>query len=344
MTTSSSSTSAPTRPPTRCRRSSPPTGRAGPRPTSANPAATSSSPTKPTSPNASIRLAGWAPALRLRGQGRVLLRSAQGFDGAGGSGPHRRDDASTWEWSENPPSAATAGCGASMPMTTRPIRPSCWSAAGLTAEEAPPENIIAAANLCDEIATDALRYAQVDDSGMGYQSGMELSVGGGWFIRYGNGGGDPIEWWNLPTRTFYGTSDGSGVARGDGDQRRPGGRRHSLFCRAICRCLRRRSHRALQLPAARQLQRSTFPPGRGSPSRRGCSTPSTGRGRSSAECPPDRPATSTAAPPAWSPMRTRAATSSSTPTGRFGASSSPMPRAIPSCSSGYQRRNTGVRV
>jgi hypothetical protein len=80
----------------------------------------------------------------------------------GGSGPHRYDDPATWEWSENAAicrykwvRGVYANDDVSDPTKLLVGR-------GLTAEEAPPENIIAAANLCDEIAAVTHPYNLLD--------------------------------------------------------------------------------------------------------------------------------------------------------------------------------------
>lgn len=76
----------------------------------------------------------------------------------GGAGDHRWDDPDTWEWSEN---AAVCrynwvrGVYANDNVTEQS---DLLIGRGLTAEEAPPENIFAAANLCDEISCEVLPY------------------------------------------------------------------------------------------------------------------------------------------------------------------------------------------
>jgi hypothetical protein len=77
---------------------------------------------------------------------------------AGGSGAHRFDDPSTWEWSDNAAvvrynwvRGVFANDAVSDPAALLVGR-------GLTAAEAPPENVIAAANLCDETVDGAARY------------------------------------------------------------------------------------------------------------------------------------------------------------------------------------------
>ncbi|MDP2131966.1 MAG: phage tail protein [Erythrobacter sp.] len=76
----------------------------------------------------------------------------------GGSGAHRRDDPSTWEWTENPIDnrynwvrGIYAGDRVDQPEMLLIGR-------GLTDIEAPPQNVFARANLCDETVDGAPRY------------------------------------------------------------------------------------------------------------------------------------------------------------------------------------------
>lgn len=76
----------------------------------------------------------------------------------GGSGSHRRDDPSTWQWTENLIDARYnwvrgiyAGNQVAQPEMLLIGR-------GLSALEAPPENVFARANLCDEIVDGEPRY------------------------------------------------------------------------------------------------------------------------------------------------------------------------------------------
>lgn len=79
-------------------------------------------------------------------------------DTAGGSGSHRWEDRTTWEWSENPAVCRynwARGIYADGAVTD----PSALLVGrGLSAIEAPPENIFAAANLCDEAVGSGVRY------------------------------------------------------------------------------------------------------------------------------------------------------------------------------------------
>lgn len=76
----------------------------------------------------------------------------------GGSGSHRRDNPSTWEWTENPIDTRYnwmrgiyAGDRVNEPGMLLVGR-------GLSAIEAPPANVFARANLCDELVGGAPRY------------------------------------------------------------------------------------------------------------------------------------------------------------------------------------------
>jgi len=76
----------------------------------------------------------------------------------GGSGSHRRDDPATWEWTENPIDlrynwvrGIHAGDRIDEPGQLLIGR-------GLSAIEAPPQNVFARANLCDEIVDGQARY------------------------------------------------------------------------------------------------------------------------------------------------------------------------------------------
>ena len=76
----------------------------------------------------------------------------------GGAGAHRRDDPATWEWTENPIDCRYnwvrgiyAGDRTAEPGMLLVGR-------GLSAIEAPPANVFARANLCDELVSGAARY------------------------------------------------------------------------------------------------------------------------------------------------------------------------------------------
>jgi hypothetical protein len=123
---------------------------------------------------------------------------------AGGSGAHRWEDPSTWEWSENPVVCRynwVRGIYAEDDVTDPTA---LLIGRGLTAEEAPPENIIAAANLCDEALTGPRPYTE-RDGGPGIGSLFSTSITGGWMgalrhFRQGSIGG------TRRPRTFLGSS------------------------------------------------------------------------------------------------------------------------------------------
>jgi hypothetical protein len=77
----------------------------------------------------------------------------------GGSGSHRWQDPSTWEWSENP-IVCHYNYERGVYACDRVDQPSMLLVGrGLTATEVPPANIFANANLCDEVMADTLaRY------------------------------------------------------------------------------------------------------------------------------------------------------------------------------------------
>jgi hypothetical protein len=85
----------------------------------------------------------------------------------GGSGPHRIDDPDTWEWTENAAICRykwVRGVYANDDVTDQTA---LLVGRGLTAEEAPPENVFAAANLCDEASCPAYPYAAENALGFG---------------------------------------------------------------------------------------------------------------------------------------------------------------------------------
>lgn len=109
----------------------------------------------------------------------------------GGSGSHRWDDPATWEWSDN---AAVcrynwvrgifANDDVSDPRQLLVGR-------GLTAEEAPPANIFAAANLCDELVDGAPRYrvagpVYADQEYIDVEEMFALACGGSVVTREGS--------------------------------------------------------------------------------------------------------------------------------------------------------------
>lgn len=92
---------------------------------------------------------------------------------AGGSGSHRWDNPSTWQWSDNP-AVCRYNWVRGIYANDQVSDPSqLLVGRGLSEAEAPPENIFAAANLCDEIVDGAKRYRV---SGPVYASQPHLEV------------------------------------------------------------------------------------------------------------------------------------------------------------------------
>lgn len=101
----------------------------------------------------------------------------------GGSGAHRRDNPATWEWTENPIDirynwvrGIYAGDLVDQPGMLLIGR-------GLSAVEAPPENVFARANLCDEVVSGAARYRiggliAANESFLEVESDFAAAVGG----------------------------------------------------------------------------------------------------------------------------------------------------------------------
>lgn len=79
-------------------------------------------------------------------------------DTVGGSGAHRWNDPSTWEWSENPAVCRYNWVRGIYAEDQVGDPTQLLVGRGLSAAEAPPANIFAAANLCDEVVGGGVRY------------------------------------------------------------------------------------------------------------------------------------------------------------------------------------------
>jgi len=91
----------------------------------------------------------------------------------GGSGSHRWDDPSTWEWSDNP-AVCRYNWVRGIYANDQVFDPSqLLIGRGLSEAEAPPENIFAAANLCDELISSEKRY-RVDGPVYANQTFLEV--------------------------------------------------------------------------------------------------------------------------------------------------------------------------
>jgi hypothetical protein len=118
---------------------------------------------------------------------------------AGGSGAHRWDDPATWEWSENPVVCRYNWVRGIYAEDDTADETKLLVGRGLTAEEAPPENIIAPANLCDEIPSNTpLKYVQAAGSSTVSGGGFSFSPDG-LMIRWDTDGN--IEWYSSGTQT-----------------------------------------------------------------------------------------------------------------------------------------------
>jgi hypothetical protein len=125
----------------------------------------------------------------------------------GGSGPHRDDDAATWEWSPNAAICRYKWVRGVYANDDVSDQSKLLLGRGLTAEEAPPENIFAAANLCDEVAANVFEYVQ--PSNPIASTGNYAITADGTIITSYSTGGSPIEWFSAGTRAYTGTSVGT---------------------------------------------------------------------------------------------------------------------------------------
>lgn len=109
----------------------------------------------------------------------------------GGSGAHRWNTPATWEWTDNPIDCRynwARGIFANDQVGNPEM---LWVGRGLTAEEAPPENSFAPANLCDELVGGEKRF-RVDGIVYANQQYLEIeemfaaAVGGSIVTREGS--------------------------------------------------------------------------------------------------------------------------------------------------------------
>jgi hypothetical protein len=133
----------------------------------------------------------------------------------GGSGDHRWDDPDTWEFSDNPVVCRYNWVRGIYAEDDVSDQTKLLVGRGLTAEEAPPENVIAPANVCDEGNNDHLPYYQSDEVGViGYLSGVAIADGATWLVRWTNGNAGTIEHWHLPSRTVAAVTGGGDAEAG----------------------------------------------------------------------------------------------------------------------------------
>lgn len=130
---------------------------------------------------------------------------------AGGAGPHRWTDPSTWEWSENAIvcwSNYERGVYADDDVTD-PTK--LLVGRGLTADELPPDDlVIAAANLCDEVAASVQPTREVVTQQAPGESNFFFSPSGDRMV-YVDEGGSTLEWWDVATRSRLGASPSAGT-------------------------------------------------------------------------------------------------------------------------------------
>lgn len=109
----------------------------------------------------------------------------------GGSGPHRIDDPDTWEWTENAAICRYKWVRGVYANDDSSDPANLLIGRGLTAEEAPPENVFAAANLCDDAACPVFPYAAPSANGYGLDT-AQFTTDYRFFIV--NGGGTAQIW------------------------------------------------------------------------------------------------------------------------------------------------------
>lgn len=120
----------------------------------------------------------------------------------GGAGAHRWAIPSTWEWSENPVVCRYNWARGVYANDDTADQTALLVGRGLSEDEAPPENIIAAANLCGEavLIGGALPFSQ-SDAEIGASALYSISPNGQHMIRWTSG---DIEFWSLPARVKIG--------------------------------------------------------------------------------------------------------------------------------------------
>ncbi len=125
----------------------------------------------------------------------------------GGSGPHRYDDPTTWEWSENPIICRYKWVRGIYSNDENTEESKLLVGRGLTADEAPPENIIAAANLCDEALSTVTPRLEVKDTNH-YGSGLgAFSPDFSKFVTLDASGDGFYDIWDVYSRTLITTGD-----------------------------------------------------------------------------------------------------------------------------------------
>ena len=92
-----------------------------------------------------------------------IVRGARCYDPrkdstVGGSGAHRRDNPATWEWSDNPIVTRYNWARGFYACDRVNDQSQLLVGRGLSATEAPPQNVFARANLCDELVEGEKRY------------------------------------------------------------------------------------------------------------------------------------------------------------------------------------------
>jgi hypothetical protein len=121
----------------------------------------------------------------------------------GGAGPHRIDDPATWQWSENAAICRYRWVRGVYANDDSSDLGKLLVGRGLTAEEAPPENIIAPANLCDEAVGGAKPSRILTPS-----HNFEIARFSPDFTRLYLIWSDGFELWYLPTLTRIGGGSG----------------------------------------------------------------------------------------------------------------------------------------